>query len=40
MDNIRELLDISRMDRIQNTWIRELCGVERDLDERINVERM
>ena len=27
MDNLRGLLGIRRMDRVTNTWIRELCGV-------------
>ena len=49
MDNLRGLLGIGRMDRVPNAWIRELCGVKKGLDERIdegmlcwfrNVERM
>ena len=36
MDNLRELLGISRMDRVPNEWIRELCEVKDGLDERIN----
>ena len=35
MDNLR-LLGIRRMDRIPNARIRELCGVRKGLDERIN----
>ena len=35
MDNLRGLLGITRMDRIPNIRIRELCGVKKDLDERI-----
>ena len=49
MDNLRGLLGIRRMDRDPNLRIRELCGVSKDLDERIdegvlrwfgNVDRM
>ena len=36
MDNLRELLGIRRMDGIPNAWIRELCGVKKSLDERID----
>ena len=36
MDNPREILDIRRMDRIPNALIRELCGVKKGLDERID----
>ena len=35
MENKR-LLGIRRMDRVQNTRIRELCRVKKDLDERID----
>ena len=35
MDNLRGLLGIRRMDRVQNAWIRELCGVMKGVDERI-----
>ena len=31
MDNLRGLLGIRRMDRVQNAWIRELCGVMKGL---------
>ena len=34
--NLRELLGIRRMDRVPNAWIRELCGVRKGLDERID----
>ena len=27
MDNLRDLLGIRRMDRVPNTWIKELCRV-------------
>ena len=27
MDNLRGLLGISRMDKVPNAWIKELCGV-------------
>ena len=33
MDNLKGLLDIRRMDRIPNEWIRELCGVTNGVDE-------
>ena len=36
MDNLRELLGIRRMDRILNARIRDLCGVKKGLDERID----
>ena len=36
MDNLRRLLGIRRMDRVQNALIKELCGVKKDLDERID----
>ena len=49
MDNLRGLLSIRRLDRVLNVRIKELCGVRKGLDERIdesvlrwscNVERM
>ena len=36
MDNLRGLLGIRRMNRIPNARIRELCGVRKGLDERID----
>ena len=37
MDNLRGLLGIRRMDsRVPNVWIRQLCGVKKGLDERID----
>ena len=36
MDNLRGLLGIIRMDRVPNARIRELCGVKKVLDERID----
>ena len=36
MDNLRGLLGIRRMDRAPNAWIRQLCGVKKGLDERID----
>ena len=36
MDNLRRLLDIRRMDRVPNARIKELCGVKKGLDERID----
>ena len=35
MDNLRSLLGISKMDRVSNAWIREFCGVAKEVDERI-----
>ena len=36
MDNLRGLLGLRRMDRILNARTRELCGVKKGLDERID----
>ena len=36
MDNLLGLLGIRRMDKVSNARIRELCGVKRGLDERID----
>ena len=36
MDNFRGLLGIRRMERVPNARIRELCGVRKGLDERID----
>ena len=36
MDNLRGLLGISRMDRVLNTRIRELCEVRKGLDKRVD----
>ena len=35
MDKIRSLLGIRRMDRVPNARIRELCGMAKGVDERI-----
>ena len=35
MDNFRGMLAIRRKDRVPNAWIRELCGVTKEVDERI-----
>ena len=35
-DLFRGLLGITRMDRVPNEWIRELCGVMKGVDERID----
>ena len=32
-DNLKGLLGIRRMDRVQNAWIREFCGVKKGIDE-------
>ena len=49
MNSLRGFTSIRRMDRVPNAWIRELCGIKKGLDERIdegvhrwfgNVERM
>ena len=36
MDNLRRLLGIRSMDRVPNGRIRELCGVTKGVDERID----
>ena len=36
MDNLRGLLGTRRMDMVPNARIKELCGVKKDLDERID----
>ena len=36
MDNIKGLLGIRRMDRVPNTRIKELCGLKKGVDERID----
>ena len=36
MDNLRGMLGIRRMDRVPNAQIRELCGVRKGLDERVD----
>ena len=36
MDNLIGLLGISKMDRVPNARVRKLCGVRKDLDERID----
>ena len=36
MDNLRGLLNIRRMDRVPNALTRELCGMKKGLDERID----
>ena len=36
MDNLRGLLGIKRIDRVPNELIRELCGVAKGVDERID----
>ena len=49
MDKLRVFLGVRRMDKVPNAWIRQLCGVTKSLDEKIdegvlrwfhNVERM
>ena len=35
MDNLRGLLGIRRMDRVPNTWIRELCGEAKGVEESV-----
>ena len=39
MDNLRGLLGITRIDRVTNAWIRELCRVIKRVGERIVVLR-
>ena len=36
MDNLRGLMGIKRMDKILIAWIRELCGVTKGVEERID----
>ena len=36
MENLRGILGIRRMDKVPNARIRELCGVRKGLDERID----
>ena len=36
MDNLRGLLNIRRMDKVPNVRIRQLCGVAKGVDEKIN----
>ena len=36
MDNLRGLLEIRRMDKVPNTWIRQLCGVKKGVEEKID----
>ena len=36
MDNLRGLLAIRRMDKVLNAQIRELCGVTKGMDERVD----
>ena len=36
MDNLRRLLGIKRMDKVLNTRIKELCGIKKGIDERID----
>ena len=36
MDNLRDLFGIKRMDKTSNARIRELCGVTKGVDERID----
>ena len=36
MDNLRALLGIRIMDKVPNAQIRELCGVTKGVDERID----
>ena len=40
MGNLRGLLGIRRMDRVPNARMRELCGVTKRVEERIDVKRM
>ena len=36
MDNLRSLLGIRRTDRVLNELIRELCGVTKGVDDKID----
>ena len=35
-DNLRDLLGIKRIDKVPNARIRQLCGVTKDVDEKID----
>ena len=37
MDNLRGLLNIRRVYKVTNAWLRELCGVTKGVNERIDV---
>ena len=36
MDNLRSMLGVRRIDKMRNERIRELCGVKKGINERIN----
>ena len=36
MDNLRDLLGIRRMDKVRKARIRELCGITKWVDERVD----
>ena len=36
MDNLRDLLGIRKMDKVPNAQVKELCGVTKGMDERID----
>ena len=36
MDKLKGLLSIRRMDRVPNAWIKVLCGVTKEVDERLD----
>ena len=36
MDNLRVVLGIRRMDKVPTAQIRQLCGVTKDVDEKID----
>ena len=36
MDNLRGLLGIRRINKVPNAWIRQMCGVTKGVDEKID----
>ena len=36
MDNFGSLLGIRRMNKVLSAWMRQLCGVMKDVDEKID----
>ena len=40
MDKLRGLLGMRRMDRVPNAQIKEMCGVKKGLDERIDEDTL
>ena len=36
MENFRDLLDIRRSDKVPNAWIKQLCGMTKGVDKKID----